>query len=1008
MRRSTSRGTGVQTDDGASFVSAREGITSASEREYLDRDQDEEDEDGSVYSPGSSPHPVNELHSIDGGLSPVGMRIGLGMGPREGSWYSERTEMPITPTQEAYPNQQSALGPDDDSPVVGYKVVDDHSARHYPAYAPDQTAPLSVAHRASTATLSVRKGKRAASKSPPMAAEPAVQASTSRRTPPAPTATEYDSAEDADVEGELETEEDKRGTWVAHMAIPADVYPNTEPSILEPEDRRLIYKAGAPWPVGQPVSFYRAVPFQRLSWGGFEVDIVGMRETLLSKAYVIRVRRPARLDEYVVRTEAQFAKFQKQLHAKHPTAHVRRVPRTDTKDDKLVKPTAIARSASRGSIAHDAADAANLNRSHSRASLNADASRVSVATKRSSGGSFFARSLRAQSINGDLTNLSQSSLVSRAGQRIRAYSFAGSRRSSSSTLPSRMGIQIDLKKLPTNDPRRRALRAWLRDTLSVKGVGHCKETAAFLLLEPVTPKDADVVDIMKREKIDDARRAARVAVAQGAAERARVTLQSLSAVERSCIHNEGFVEMSDALRDAPSIDQLPEAYSKAIELLTFSAAEALYDKLVAGPGSGATFRKLKQLHEAFPYFLVRQAFKFGSATMAKMLQDLLLARPFGKKSLLQKILTTVLDDDTALLLQEINGYRNKIGTLAFSEKIDIYAYASRERKEVIRQYAKDYGLELVVCICRGGESPRLAPPELQRIVRASKAHAEFVKTNPTPKQLAEVSDPDVALILNLQAYLGTVSRDRDASLLRQLLGEDDVASALECLASPFVEGLKRVYKHHGSAFVQDLQKFADQLIIIVEALRARIQDPQKSVRILNKLLARHQGALYSFVRGVHRRDTLVEEFLQWAWTASVFLRRGLAEPVDLDGLIPAVPASPRPSAHSQAASQAASHGRHGSTATNADGLDEDPARLMAEIEDLVAWHKARKGRAYQALNRRLGGDVDGDDAVTVEGDGKGKSRTEPVVEGSGRGKRVAEVEKCGGRFRDQLRHIFAV
>ena len=68
-----------------------------------------------------------------------------------------------------------------------------------------------------------------------------------------------------------------------------------------------------------------------------------------------------------------------------------------------------------------------------------------------------------------------------------------------------------------------------------------------------------------------------------------------------------------------------------------SFAQFLYDTLVAGESSGVLFGKLKALHAAFPYWLVRQAFKIGRAkTMAKYLQDILLARPFGSKSLLQK------------------------------------------------------------------------------------------------------------------------------------------------------------------------------------------------------------------------------------------------------------------------------------------------------------------------------------------------------------------------------------
>ena len=56
-----------------------------------------------------------------------------------------------------------------------------------------------------------------------------------------------------------------------------------------------------------------------------------------------------------------------------------------------------------------------------------------------------------------------------------------------------------------------------------------------------------------------------------------------------------------------------------------------------------------------------------------------------------------------------------------------------------------------------------------------------------------------------------------------------------------------------------------ELFLVVEALRSRVQEPQKGVRIIARLLARHQQCLYSFLRDVHNGETIVEEFLQWCW-----------------------------------------------------------------------------------------------------------------------------------------------
>ena len=44
----------------------------------------------------------------------------------------------------------------------------------------------------------------------------------------------------------------------------------------------LIARAGFLWPFGAPVHFWRGVPFERLAWGGFEVDVVGVRRSVFS------------------------------------------------------------------------------------------------------------------------------------------------------------------------------------------------------------------------------------------------------------------------------------------------------------------------------------------------------------------------------------------------------------------------------------------------------------------------------------------------------------------------------------------------------------------------------------------------------------------------------------------------------------------------------------------------------------------------------------------------------
>ncbi|BGP16492.1 hypothetical protein JCM10213_001171 [Rhodosporidiobolus nylandii] len=787
--------------------------------------------------------------------------------------------------------------------------------------------------------------------------------------------------------------------FVAHMALPAELLQHAAHDDYQPREMALppvlVPKGGIRWPYDAGVPFVRAQEFERLQWGGFEADVVGVRRGVFSSSYIIRIRRPARLDEYVLRSDTQFHKFYRALKKALPQAHIRRLPAGDLKNDVVIRPkpglATVPSSASlvsgmpgNGGPGGFVSNPASRSRSRLANGLGAAASDPYDRTStRTSTGSTFARSLRAQSIHtvGDVKAIRRYRTRSNTALTLppRPYSAAGTYRSFPATTGSRaLPVKVE-KKMPRQDARRRALRVWLRDTLSVRTVGHHRETAAFLLLGSIVPKDSDVIDIAKRELIDDARRTARLNVAHSAADRVKATRKQWSSVEKDIVYGDGLSDISLALRSTATIDKLPLNYQRVIESLRYDAAATLFQVLIASESSGSTFSKLKSLHAAFPYFLVKQALRIkGSSLMARALQDILLSRPFGGKSLLQKILVTCLDDDPVRLAKEMDRLQARIGSAAMCDKLDIFVHDSCEKKEIIRRYAADNSIELVLCIVRGADEPRLPSYELDRITRASKAFRKFSKTNPTPLVRAQTTDPDLRLVLDLQAYLQLASRDRDATLLREMLAQEDFAAAIEVVAQPFVALIRRTYKAgNGAQALSDLQRFLDQLIIIIEALRSRVQDPQKSIRIISRLLARHQQAVYTFIRSVHLQETLVEEFLQWAWTASVFLRRGLAEPINLDELVP-----PK----------------------NAD----EKAYLLEELEELVGYHSKKRLAQFQAACQWLAGDVEADDPIIVEGDGKGRSRVEPIVEDKPRFPFLSEIPLYAERFKAQLQQVFLV
>lgn len=229
----------------------------------------------------------------------------------------------------------------------------------------------------------------------------------------------------------------------------------------------------------------------------------------------------------VIRTEAQFSKYYKRLEKAYPDAHLRPIPSTPGEKDDAIPASPVdpflrrAASVNRPSAAADEMETLNLDsRTPSRQSQAVSTAASGTTLQKTKSGRF-ATELRAQSSLGEsratLTN------VGNAEERV------------SPVEPVKAGSA-------SHDSRRRALRSWLRDTLSIHSgallfprlvphtttdcdptclVGHDDETAAFLLLGSIVPKKQDTKDIVRRALIDERRKTARVAVAQSASDRAK-------------------------------------------------------------------------------------------------------------------------------------------------------------------------------------------------------------------------------------------------------------------------------------------------------------------------------------------------------------------------------------------------------------------------------------------------------------------------------------------------------
>lgn len=370
--------------------------------------------------------------------------------------------------------------------------------------------------------------------------------------------------------------------------------------------------------------------------------------------------------------------------------------------------------------------------------------------------------------------------------------------------------------------------------------------------------------------------------------------------------------------------------------------------------------------------------------MYKALTDVLFSNKLtivgGKdnRSVLEKLIDVAVNEvDSGSHGQErLHACRSRIQSLTMCEKLVKYVYSSRKIKDLFRNYAESENCELVVTIVRSAEDPRLDKYDLGRIMKASRVYQTLLKKHRNRITRSMTEDINVRLILDLKLYLRLISQERDSRIIKEMLEDETIREALKVLIEPLGEILKRVYKvGNGSQVIEDIEKFLGQLITIIDALRSRIQDPQKSIRILSKLLAKHQQGFYNFFYRIHRQDSTIEEFFEWASKVILLLKNGFQKPIRLSELIPS--------------SQVES--------------------LTRELDELVEWEKLKRQRQYEQVCRRYSSvDVDGDDSVIVEGDGFGKSKVEPMIESKSASPKLDQIARCLQAFRIALTQTLKV
>lgn len=720
-----------------------------------------------------------------------------------------------------------------------------------------------------------------------------------------------------------------------------------------------------PWPSANLlppeayVSYRKAT--DRLRYGGFEVDIVAVRlHNHADRDFVLRIRRPNRTDEFVVRNDADWIEFAAKLAQElGPYVHVRPLPRLPGRDINL---------SSEGTTS-STYDTSNSHSSRSRTSRSNDS-----------------RSSRSNTLS-DASETTYGRTES--GSSYLDNSYDSDEYSDSGSMSGRENDEDDDEEEFTRRPRpmpkfevdRRLLRSWLRDTLAIRSIRDSQEVRAFLTIGSFGDRELgtdDLLNIAERRRVDCRRIEEREFDAEMAGENVLSIRRVQQRIWADCVDGDGFLKAFDALKSTPDFWDLPTSYQTMISWGNLQLSRFLYGIFVQGDESRANLARARDLYETIPWRRLAAALRLPAISTVMEWQ-----KQFLRNKFLQSLFQIAFEDNPMAMDEDLRVLQRAIGSDVMIKKLRFYVESPDDLKRLVRRHARHADIPLVAAIVRGSDAPKLSKSEIQRVILATRSYNEFLKTQPNAARKKAHKEPGYLLITNLQRVLRLYSLHRDVTQIRGMLQDPTILDALATFFDPLKDALMRI--HRVKDVHVDLMHFCaylGRLLDLLESLRARVQDPARSMNMIAAFLDRGAPHWYSFLHRLTQVDAVV--FSAFAWLRHLAMTVGVGsedlaqfweppieamEDADVEHATTALRET-NLDAHNEAGGSELPQQQH--------HMHLDPA-ILNEAQALADAARRKRARQMEVGCRWSAGDTEGDFSIQVFGDGSGKIRQEPFL-----------------------------
>ncbi|KAK5822435.1 hypothetical protein F5H01DRAFT_289496 [Linnemannia elongata] len=261
----------------------------------------------------------------------------------------------------------------------------------------------------------------------------------------------------------------------------------------------------------------------------------------------------------------------------------------------------------------------------------------------------------------------------------------------------------------------------------------------FLTKDAITLTTEEAKDVHVRMALDEHRLEQQAQFAREVTKKVHELDSHLKQVKQDLLRPGGVSRLFEAFRQYENVNDLPPLYQTVFEWGCMNFASTLYHVFTASDDATLNLTHLKRTHLLMPYRTMWGILKVSNPmAMMKGIMDLFLAQPFGKSSLMQRIISVNLQEEITEYKKDIVQLEASIGDQGLCDKIHNYVYAPKDVVASIFPDSEPYDITELGMVLDVLQATQIEPLlDAQQINRVQDAKEKLEKDRTEKEQLAK-------------------------------------------------------------------------------------------------------------------------------------------------------------------------------------------------------------------------------------------------------------------------------